>query len=397
MVDMRAMSKIVIAGAIVAILIIAAIATVLLMGGNGGDETPEIEVDKPQGGSSYVAGSALTIEWSTSGETGAAVKIEYGYTGGPLTTIVASAPNNGLYSWNIPSDMVPRTTYYVRVTSNSNTSVFDNSDAFTITEQGQTYVGTIVVTSPEAGSSSVRGTALNIQWTTTGNIGTNVKIEWLHTGGVTNLITDTTANDGSHSWNIPDDQEVDDDYQIRVTSLANTSIFDDSGVFAITSSGGSGPQVGQFVNYTVNMTVTEDSVTVYTDSFYRYSVIAVNATSVTYNFTIGTYIMGSWYLYYFEPVANLTDTSFGYDPNTEYGDENVTMTLVGTESLSTPWGSKSCQKYSVVVSGDAPGSGYIWIFNDNIMLRYEFSQSSADSETSLLFILTDTNLSGVTG
>ena len=399
MADTRAVSTIIMVVAIVAILIIAAIAAVLLMGGNGDDETPGIEVTKPSVESSYAAGSALTIEWSTTGETGDTVKIENGYTGGSFTTITASAPNNGLYSWNIPSDIVPRTTYFVRVTSNSNTSVFDNSDTFAITEQGQTYIGTITMTSPAVGSSYVRGSAMNIQWTSTGNIGTNVKIEHLHTGGIPSLIIVSTTNDGSYTWNIPDGQEADNDYVIRVTSLANISISDDSGAFAITTGGGTGIQVGQFVNYTINMTMTQDNVTYYSDSFIRSTVIAINATSVTYNVTMGTYIMSSWYIYYNETVVDLTSTFFGFGgSDTEFQDDSITMNLVGTESLSTPWGSKSCQKYSIVISGDASGSGYMWIFNDNILLKYEYSTSSAEQgDMSMVFTLTDTNLSSVTG
>jgi hypothetical protein len=65
------------------------------------------------------------------------VKIEYSSTGnsGPWTVIATSAPNNGIYQWNVPAS-VNSSTCFIRITATDNvtsaTAVTMNANAFSM-------------------------------------------------------------------------------------------------------------------------------------------------------------------------------------------------------------------------------------------------------------------------
>ena len=86
----------------------------------------------PNGGESWSRGTTQTITWS-SGIAGN-VKIELLKNGVLNTTISASTPNDGSFSWSIPSGQTIGSNYHIRVTSVETPAVFDQSYAdFTIT------------------------------------------------------------------------------------------------------------------------------------------------------------------------------------------------------------------------------------------------------------------------
>ena len=90
-----------------------------------------IVIQSPNGGETFTTGSSQTISW-TSG-IGGDVSIELLKNGTLFTTIAASTPNDGSYSWSIPSGQTLGSDYRIRVssiadpgktsTSNSNFSI----------------------------------------------------------------------------------------------------------------------------------------------------------------------------------------------------------------------------------------------------------------------------------
>ncbi len=92
---------------------------------------PTLTVVSPNGGESWKAGTTQTIKWTTTGEVGD-VKISYSVDGGTnWTTIDASAPNTGSYSWKIPAK--PSTKCKVRIWEAADHVPSDVSDGtFTI-------------------------------------------------------------------------------------------------------------------------------------------------------------------------------------------------------------------------------------------------------------------------
>ena len=96
---------------------------------------PSIAVTSPNGEESWCGGKTQLITWAAQYITD--VKIEYSKTGGPpWETIAASTPNDGEYSWDIPSDLAFSATYKARI-SDSDGDPSDASDGdFTIFKAG---------------------------------------------------------------------------------------------------------------------------------------------------------------------------------------------------------------------------------------------------------------------
>ncbi len=197
---------------------------------------PTITVVAPNGGENWPIGATRTINWTYTGNPGN-VKIEL-FKGGLLNrTISANAfigsGGNGSYSWTIPVNQTTGADFQVKVTSASNATVTDTSNAnFTISPP------TITVVAPNGGENWTRGTIRTITWTYTGNPGTFLKIELLK-GGVLNSTITTFASagingNGSFTWFIPFNQATGNNYRIRVTSTANGTVTDMSNAdFAI--------------------------------------------------------------------------------------------------------------------------------------------------------------------
>ncbi len=98
---------------------------------------------------------------------------------------------------------------------------------------------TITVTSPGAGVVWKQGETRMIQWTKEGNSGANVRIVLRAPGQTAPVleIADTAPNSGSFSWTIPATVPA-GAYVIRVRSISNNQIQDDSGQFQIQAKSG---------------------------------------------------------------------------------------------------------------------------------------------------------------
>lgn len=90
----------------------------------------------------------------------------------------------------------------------------------------------IIVTNPATGLKWNKGTGHVIRWTHTIDSGSSVKIELLKTGKVIKTISSNTANDNQFAWTVPN-ITTGSDYQIKITSLSNSSIFGICGNFTI--------------------------------------------------------------------------------------------------------------------------------------------------------------------
>ena len=95
--------------------------------------TPKITVLAPNGGEQWQAGTIQNITWKYQGDPGSKVKIELLQAGKVATKIAAAVPvgvdGNGFYDWQIPSSQTEAANYKVRITSTTNSSVKDSSNA----------------------------------------------------------------------------------------------------------------------------------------------------------------------------------------------------------------------------------------------------------------------------
>lgn len=187
------------------------------------DPDPALSVTSPNGGETWTAGTTHNITWSSvSIPVNADIKIEL-LKGSSVNRTITSTARNGTHSWTVPSTQTDGSDYRVRLTYVSSPSVQDTSDSYFSIDH---VVGSITVTSPNGGERWVRGTTQSITWNSSGVSG-NVKIEYKK-GIVTGTIASSVANTGSYSWSIPTSQETRNDYKIVVTSLADSSVKDES-------------------------------------------------------------------------------------------------------------------------------------------------------------------------
>jgi hypothetical protein len=85
------------------------------------------------------------------------------------------------------------------------------------------------VVSPNGEEAWTAGSTQTIRWTFGGNVGAYVKIELLKEGMLNRTLASLVSiNKGSYNWKIPSNQPSAKDYQIRVTSIKNSSYTDTS-------------------------------------------------------------------------------------------------------------------------------------------------------------------------
>jgi len=184
-------------------------------------EPDSITVTNPTASSSWQVSTTHNILWDSTGSI-SSVNIKLYYLGGLLGTIVSNTPDDGSYSWTLPSSFANYgDSYRIRVEDYNNPSTYGLSPAyFEIPEPDS-----ITVTNPTASSSWQVSTMHNIQWDSTGSI-SSVNIKLYYLGGLLGTIVSNTPDDGSYSWTLPSSfANYGDSYQIRVEDYNNPSTY----------------------------------------------------------------------------------------------------------------------------------------------------------------------------
>ena len=174
----------------------------------------------PTGGA-FIPGSTATITWSSG--IGGTVKMELlkdGLVQG--SAIALSTENDGSYAgWTVPPTG-SGTGYKIRITSNQNTAIFNESAV-------SFSIGTITVTAPNGGQAYDQGNSATITWTS--DLGGTVRIQLLKDGtpyGPDIVSSKNNTSGFTHSWTIPSAQKPSVHYRIRISSNLNAAIYDDS-------------------------------------------------------------------------------------------------------------------------------------------------------------------------
>ena len=164
-------------------------------------DSRSITVTSPNSYSTWYQAGIYTISWN-SDNAGNYVKIELFNSGSYHSTICSSdyTYTGGSYSWTIPASISPGSTYQVKVTSKSYTSVYDYSDFFTIDER------TITVTSPSEGETWYRGESSKISWTS--DVSGYVHVKLYKDGSFYSTLISNTYNDGEYYWTIQSNLQI---------------------------------------------------------------------------------------------------------------------------------------------------------------------------------------------
>jgi len=186
-----------------------------------------IAVTKPNGGESWLAGTAQNITWNAQGIP--SVDIEYSTDNGlSWSPIVVAAPGSGSYEWS-PIPDINSTQCRVRVKDNEDGSPADESDAVFVIHPVQE----ITVLSPNGGEVYVAGDPVEITWNTSGV--ENVMIEYTVNNGIIPedwfTLVQSTPSDGYYATGFSIPSEL---YRIRISDVIDGSPMDQSdGTFTV--------------------------------------------------------------------------------------------------------------------------------------------------------------------
>ena len=196
--------------------------------------TPTLTVTSPNGGESWQAGTTHNITWTSTNVTGT-IQIQPYLNGVAQTNINPAAPNTGTYSWSIPTNYPPGSTYGISLSAMTGT-VWDFSDAnFNIAPPP-----TLTVTSPNGGESWQAGTTHDITWTSTNVTGT-IQIQPYLNGVAQTNINPAAPNTGSFSWIIPTNYPPASTYKMSLSAMSGTVYDYSDGNFSITPAGSGRP------------------------------------------------------------------------------------------------------------------------------------------------------------
>ena len=92
---------------------------------------PTITVTSPDSASSWQRGTEHFVNWTSTGNL-TNVKIDLFLNDTYVIEIVASTPNDGNYSWSIPTNLTTSTLYKIKISDASNLLVYDFSNNFEI-------------------------------------------------------------------------------------------------------------------------------------------------------------------------------------------------------------------------------------------------------------------------
>jgi hypothetical protein len=301
-------------------------------------EGKSITVTEPTAGAIWAKGNSASITWTSTGAI-SYMKIDL-YKGTTLKqTIVTSTIDDGSYTWsNVASTLEDGTDYKIRVTDTGDSTMYDESDAFTIEDRS------ITVTAPTSSTVWAKDESATITWTSKGTI-TNVKIQLYKGTTFQKTIILSTPDNGSYTWPTVDTSLVDDkDYKVRILDANDTSLYGESESFQI---GEPGITVTAPTSSTVwyrgdsaDITWTSKGTTNYVKiELYKEDILVKTITQSTSN-------DGAYYWYsvdttlaagtdYKVKITSTTDSSlYGESPNFEISPGLITVT---SPTSSTEW------------------------------------------------------------
>ncbi|MGK7920959.1 MAG: Ser-Thr-rich GPI-anchored membrane family protein, partial [Trichodesmium sp.] len=276
-----------------------------------------ITVKSPNGGNTLKSGQNYNITWNDNISEN--VKL-YLYKNNEFDRMITnSTPSDGSYDWKIPTNLASGSDYQIAIQSVLEDEVYDYSDNF-FTIKASDF---ITFKSPNGGNTLESGQSYNITWND--NISENVKIYLYKDTEYDQMITESTASDGSYNWIIPTNLASGSDYQIVIQSVANGEIYDYSdNFFTIKASdfitvyspnGGNTLESGKSYNITWNDNISEN-VKLYLYKNNQFDSMIANSTDSDgiYNWTVPTNLAsGSDYQIAIQSV--LEDEVYDYSDN----------------------------------------------------------------------------------
>jgi hypothetical protein len=250
-----------------------------------------ISVTSPYNGQVVYQEDFLSISWSSE-EAGSYVSIQLYYSGSYYTTIASNTVNSGSYSWGISSSLPTGSSYQIKITSASDSSVYDLSGYFYI------YERSLSVTYPYSEATWYQGETYSISWSST-HAGNYVKIDLYQGTSYISSITSSTYNDGSYPWTIWSSISPGSLYKIKISSTSYETVYDYSSHFSITARylSISSPQENDiwYIGESNRISWTSDaggyvSIQIYRDGSYYSTISSGSSNSGSYQWTVPSFL-----------------------------------------------------------------------------------------------------------
>jgi hypothetical protein len=186
----------------------------------------DITISEPRKGAVLEKGKSYTIAWQTTKAD--AVRLDLFRADKQVSIISVSEPNNGIFNWKVPHNILPDSTFRIRITSTSNTGVSSFSHFFSISgDSVQKFISFDVMEN----ISLIKGNPFSIQWQT--NIEEDVKIELLQHQSPVQVISESAKSNEPFDWTIASTLPTHSFYRFKISSTLYPDLYALSNFFRI--------------------------------------------------------------------------------------------------------------------------------------------------------------------
>lgn len=206
-----------------------------------------LRILSPTATSKWQRGSTQQIQWQTSLTGNFRIEL---LKGGSLHSVISTGTGVNPFSWTVPNTLPDGNDYQIRLINNSDPTATVTSPNFLIGNY-------LILNTPTAGASILKGANFNITWET--NLTGNVRIELLRGTTTDVLATSTAASAGTFTWTVAATLPDGNDYRIRIVSIGTTPEYSAvSGNFTISGPFGRvlSPNGGEVFNRTRTYPIT---------------------------------------------------------------------------------------------------------------------------------------------
>jgi len=216
-------------------------------------------------------GDTLPISWTFSDQKMIDVKIELYHGDSSVATLSEKVENQNVEEFVVTTDLAKRfgtvSGYRIKVSSISDSLVSGFSRSFTIAYNPKS----VIVYAPVANDTFFISKTCELKWIGTGLDSSKVKIALYHRDSLISTVIDSTDNDSSETIGISLGHFVtfglSSGYRFKVSSIADSTIFDFSDTFAISSE----PYNSSYGDFTISSPRTGDTLNVLSPNTIRWS------------------------------------------------------------------------------------------------------------------------------
>lgn len=191
-------------------------------------EAGALTLTYPNGGEVVKRGETVTVSWASE-ETLASVSIYLLDGEGTTTTIVEGEADDGSYEWTVADDAEIGNFNKIKITGVAATAaratdeISDESDDY-FSIVGDSF---LIVTSPDGGETVALGATQTIKWESA-DVEGDVEISLYKSGVLADVLASAVSNTGTYDWAVESTRTPGDDYKIKISSVDDPSIHDQS-------------------------------------------------------------------------------------------------------------------------------------------------------------------------